>query len=66
MGFFGKLFGTGEDDPSKRTVDDGQICGKCGQPVARDNLAFDSGSGGPIHRRCPEAPTKTTAPDSAE
>ncbi len=57
MGFFGKLFGTGEDNPSKRSVDAGQKCSKCGQPVPRENMAFDSGSGGVIHRKCPESST---------
>ena len=54
MGFFGKLFGLDGDDAAKRTVDAGQICAKCGQPVPHDNMAFDSGGGRPIHRACPE------------
>lgn len=61
MGFFGKLFGTGGGDAAKRTVDSGQICVKCGQPVPHDNMAFDSGGGRPIHRTCPEPPKE--APD---
>lgn len=56
MGFFSKLFGNGRDDSAKRTVDAGQICPKCGQPVPHGNMAFDSGGGRPIHRTCPEAP----------
>lgn len=55
MGFFGKLFGLEDDDSAKRSVDDGQICAKCGQPVPRENMAFDSGGGRPIHRTCPES-----------
>lgn len=62
MGFFGKLFGLEDDDSAKRTVDDGQICAKCGQPVPRDNMAFDSGGGRPIHRVCPDA--TATAPEA--
>ena len=58
VGFFTKLFGTDGGDAAKRTVDDGQICAKCGQPVFRENMAFDSGGGRPIHRTCPEAPTE--------
>lgn len=54
MGFFGKLFGSGDGGGGERTVKAGQICPKCGQPVPRDNMAFDSGGGRPIHRRCPE------------
>jgi hypothetical protein len=57
VGFFDKLFG-GRDDPAKRTVEAGQICAKCRQPVPRDNMAFDSGGGRPIHRVCPETPEK--------
>lgn len=57
MGFFGKLFGLGADDPARRSVAAGQICQKCGQPVPLDNLAFDSGGGRPIHRVCPPAPS---------
>jgi len=59
---FSKLFGTGGDDPSKRTVEDGQLCTKCGQPVERANMAFDSGGGGVIHRACPP-PAKTAPAD---
>ena len=55
LGFFSKLFGLGKDNPARRSVKGGEICAKCGQPVPRDNMAFDSGSGGPIHRTCPEA-----------
>ena len=54
MGFFEKLFGKGKHDPARRTVESGEICSKCGQPVPRDNMAFDSGGGRPIHRKCPE------------
>lgn len=54
MGFFEKLFGGGDRDASKRTVEPGQICAKCGQPVPKDNMAFDSGGGRPIHVKCPE------------
>lgn len=54
MGFFEKLFGPSGGDQAKRTVEEGQICAKCGQPVPRDNMAFDSGGGRPIHFRCPE------------
>lgn len=53
MGFFGKLFGIGGENPAERTVDAGQICAKCGEPVPHDNMAFDSGGGRPIHRTCP-------------
>lgn len=58
VGFFAKLFGTGGNHVAKRTVDAGQICAKCGQPVPRENMAFDSGGGRPIHRSCPEATTE--------
>lgn len=58
MGFFSKLFGTGGDNPARRTVAEGQVCAKCGQPVARENMAFDSGGGRPIHRTCPEGQTE--------
>ena len=61
MGFFERLFGNGGND-AKRTVEAGQICAKCGQPVPRDNMAFDSGGGRPIHRTCPEAPTDPASP----
>lgn len=54
MGFFDRLFKTGDENPAKRTVESGQICSKCGEPVPRDNMAFDSGGGRPIHRHCPE------------
>lgn len=56
MGFFARLFGLDADDPSKRTVEAGQRCAKCGEPVPHDNMAFDSGGGRPIHRTCPEKP----------
>ena len=56
MGFFDKLFGTGKENPAKRSVEAGQICAKCGEPVPRDNMAFDSGGGRPIHRECPPPP----------
>ena len=58
LGFFDKLFGIGRDNPAKRTVEDGEICAKCGQPVPRDNMAFDSGGGRPIHRVCPARTTE--------
>lgn len=58
MGFFARLFGTEESDTAKRTVDAGQVCAKCGQPIAPDNMAFDSGGGRPIHRVCPKAPAE--------
>jgi hypothetical protein len=54
VGFFDKLFGTGKDNPAHRSVEAGEICAKCGEPVPRDNMAFDSGGGRPIHRTCPE------------
>lgn len=63
MGFWGRLFGDNGDD-AKRTVEAGQICAKCGQPVPRDNMAFDSGAGRPIHRTCPQAPKPPTEPAS--
>ncbi len=56
MGIFQRLFGLGGEDPSKRHVEDGQMCAKCGGPVPRDNMAFDSGGGRPIHRVCPTVP----------
>ena len=62
MGFFGKLFGMGGDDVTKRTVEAGQICAKCGQPVPRENMAFDSGGGRPIHRTCPKPPAEASDP----
>ena len=62
MGFFAKLFGMDGENAPKRTVDEGQICAKCGQPVPRDNMAFDSGGGRPIHRVCPTAPAEASNP----
>lgn len=62
VGFFGKLFGTGDDNPAKRTVEAGQICAKCGGPVPRDNMAFDSGGGRPIHRSCPPVEQGSSEP----
>jgi len=59
VGFFAKLFGMGGNDAARRTVDAGQICAKCGQPVPLDNMAFDSGGGRPIHRTCPKATTES-------
>lgn len=58
MGFFGKLFGIGGENPAERTVEAGQICAKCGKPVPHDNMAFDSGGGRPIHRTCPAQPAE--------
>jgi hypothetical protein len=54
VGLLDWLFGGDRENPAKRSVEEGQICSKCGQPVPRDNMAFDSGGGRPIHRRCPE------------
>jgi hypothetical protein len=54
VAWFEKLFGIGGENPAKRAVKAGEICAKCGQPVPRDNMAFDSGGGRPIHRVCPE------------
>ena len=62
MGFFAKLFGTDGGDAARRTVDAGQICAKCGQPVPHENMAFDSGGGRPIHRTCPEGPAEAPNP----
>jgi hypothetical protein len=62
VGFFGKLFGLDGDDASKRTVEAGQICAKCGQPVPHENMAFDSGGGRPIHRTCPKPHTEAPEP----
>jgi hypothetical protein len=56
VGFFAKLFGTDGGHVAKRTIAEGQICAKCGQPVSRENMAFDSGGGRPIHRTCPDEP----------
>ena len=56
MGFFDRLFGGGGKNPAERSVEAGQICAKCNQPVPRDNMAFDSGGGRPIHRVCPVEP----------
>lgn len=57
MGLFDKLFQRGKDDPAARSdfEADGKICARCGQPIPRENLALDSGSGRPVHRACPEA-----------
>ncbi len=55
MGLFDKLFG-GRENPAARSVEAGQSCAKCGQPVPKDNMAFDSGGGRPIHRVCPVVP----------
>jgi hypothetical protein len=62
MGFFAKLFGFGEGGGGERTVEAGQRCAKCGLPVPRDNMAFDSGGGRPIHRVCPDGPPPATDP----
>jgi hypothetical protein len=62
VGFFGKLFGTDGSDGAKRVVEAGQKCAKCGQPVPRENMAFDSGGGRPIHRICPKPPTQLSDP----
>ena len=56
MGFWDRLFGAGKDNPAQRSVEDGVLCAKCRTPVPRDNMAFDSGGGKPIHRVCPETP----------
>lgn len=53
MGFFAKLFGLEEDDSAKRTVEAGQLCAKCGRPVEKGNMGFDSGGGRPVHLTCP-------------
>lgn len=53
MGFLERWFGGG--GAPKRSVQAGEICQKCGQPVPLDNLAFDTGGGRPIHRVCPAA-----------
>lgn len=65
MGFFAKLFGLRDPRAGERTVRDGQICQKCGHPVPRDNMAFDSGGGRPIHRLCPEGPPPSPDPEVA-
>jgi hypothetical protein len=57
MGFFEKWFGP-RDNPARRSVEAGQICAKCRQPVPHDNMAFDSGGGRPIHRVCPPPPSE--------
>jgi hypothetical protein len=62
VGFFARLFGIDGNDAAKRTVEAGQICAKCGQPVPRDNMAFDSGGGRPIHRVCPATPPESPDP----
>lgn len=62
MGLLDWLFGGERDNPAKRSVEAGQPCAKCGQPVARDNMAFDSGGGRPIHRHCPESEEEEGAP----
>ena len=54
VGFLAKLFGTDRNGPVERKIDAGQTCAKCGQPIPRENMAFDSGGGRPIHRTCPE------------
>lgn len=61
MGFFAKLFGLEGGNASERTVEAGQPCAKCGQPVPKENMGFDSGSGRPIHVTCP---TGGEGPDS--
>jgi hypothetical protein len=62
VGLLDWLFGGTKNDPAKRTVEAGQRCPKCGQPVPSDNMAFDSGGGRPIHRRCPEPAEETDVP----
>jgi hypothetical protein len=44
---FDWLFGGERENPAKRSVESGQACAKCGQPVPKDNMAFDSGGGRP-------------------
>lgn len=61
MGFFDKLFGLGKENPAHRTVEEGQICQKCGHPVPRDNMGFDTGGGRPVHLECPEGEYVTPA-----
>lgn len=65
MSFLGKLFGGGRDNPAERRVEAGQICAKCGKPVPRDNMAFDSGGGRPIHQVCPAVPEGDEGPPDA-
>ena len=62
VGFFAKLFGTEVGDSDKRMGEERKICAKCGQPIPRENLAFDSGGGRPIHRICPEATSEASEP----
>jgi hypothetical protein len=57
VGILDRLFGGARENPAKRSVEEGQMCAKCGHPVGRDNMAFDSGGGRPIHRVCPESST---------
>ena len=54
VGFFDKLFGIGKENPARRSVEDGHICHKCGHPVMKGNMGFDTGSGQPLHLECPE------------
>lgn len=61
MGLLDRLFGRGEDPADRSDFDrDGQICARCNKPIARENLALDSGGGQPVHRVCPpdEGPAK--------
>jgi hypothetical protein len=58
---FDWLTGRGREGPGRRSVEEGQICAKCGEPVPRDNMAFDSGGGRPIHRFCPDRESPTPA-----
>ncbi len=59
MGLLDWLFGGERENPAKRSVVEGQLCSKCGQPVPRDNMAFDSGGGRPIHLKCPDPAADT-------
>ena len=61
MGLLDRLFGRGENPADRSDFDkEGQICARCNKPIARENLALDSGGGQPVHRVCPqdEGPAK--------
>ncbi len=59
MGFLGKLFGRGKEDPANRSDFEaaGAICARCGAPIPRAQLALDSGQ---RETRAPRMPTQRT------
>jgi hypothetical protein len=55
LGFLDKILQRGKEDPAARSdfENENGICARCNRPIARENLALDSGAGRPVHRECP-------------